>query len=206
MHETLCTPKIPRFSSSRPDTSLTFKPPALGPYPMKGCWSPFRAESTAAMGPQQRLTNHHIPQHHPTLRGQGPSHCGRSSSPGAPEDTHPHRVLIPPAPLAAFFKQLPLRRVGFWSCLPEAKQTRNFGAKLRLSRSIRAVNREIYDPVLSRLGLTNHCTGSRCLLFNINENKNNNRFSGHHPEAEARFGFPSVRRRGPGVRSRAGQG
>lgn len=139
------------------------------------------------------------------MRGQGQGNCSRSSSPGPPEDTHPHLVLILPAPLAAFLKKLLLHRIGFWSCLPEAKQTRNFGAKLRLGRSVRAVNREIYGPVLSRLGLTNHCTGPRCLLFSINENKNNSRFSGHRPAAGAGFGFSSVRRRGPGVQSRAGQ-
>lgn len=96
----------------------------MGPFLMEGCWSLSRAEPPAAMGAQQRFLStitSHSTAHHPTPRGQGPNRRGRSSSPGAPEDTHPRTALSPPAPLTAFFKQLLLHH----GCLPQAKQTRD---------------------------------------------------------------------------------
>lgn len=99
-------------------------------------------------------------------------------------------VLSLPAPPAAFFKQLLLHDCCSWGCLPQAKQSRDLEQGSVPAPEVGwlclpsgTVDGEIYGPVLSRLGLTNHCAGPSCLLVNINENKNNNRFSGHHPAA-----------------------
>jgi len=100
----------------------------MGPFPMEGCWSLLRAEPTAATGAQQSslstITSSST-AHRRTPRGRGPNRCGRSSSPGPPEDTHPRTTPSPPAPLAAFFKQLLLHGGCSRGCLPQAKTTRD---------------------------------------------------------------------------------